>query len=250
MSQGLEVIGVSHDYGEGNNRTRVLNQVSISVKPGEFVAVIGPSGSGKSTFLSVAGALLTPTEGEVRIQGRDISKLSEKERSQVRLHQIGFIMQTSNLVPYLNVLDQLLLVKKMAGKVTAEDKKFAIQLLGELGLGEKLRKFPDELSGGERQRTAIARAFMNDPQLILADEPTASLDSKRGHEVAALIAKAVKSRGKAAIMVTHDERMLEYCDKIYRMEDGQLTLQAGSERRGGKGAFDSGVVESPEPARV
>ena len=250
MRQGLEVIGVSHFYGEGHNRTCALNGVTMSVMPGEFAAVIGPSGSGKSTFLSVAGALLTPTEGEVRIEGQDISRLSEKERSRIRLHKIGFIMQTSNLVPYLNVLDQLLVVKKMAGKVTAQDKAFALQLLEELGLKEKWRNYPDELSGGERQRTAIARAFMNDPAVILADEPTASLDSKRGHEVAALIAKEVKSRNKAAIMVTHDERMLEYCDKIYKMEDGQLTLVAGSDRLGRKGAFDSRAAESPEPARI
>ena len=250
MRQGLEVIGVSHFYGEGHNRTCALNGVTMSVMPGEFAAVIGPSGSGKSTFLSVAGALLTPSEGEVRIEGRDISRLSDKERSRIRLHKIGFIMQTSNLVPYLNVLDQLLVVKKMAGKVTPQDKTFALQLLEELGLKEKWRKYPDELSGGERQRTAIARAFMNDPAVILADEPTASLDSKRGHEVAALIAKEVKSRNKAAIMVTHDERMLEYCDKIYRMEDEQLTLVAGSDRRGRKGAADTWAAESPEPARI
>jgi putative ABC transport system ATP-binding protein len=202
MHQGLHVIGVSHYYGEGKNRFAALRQVTMSVKPGEFAAVIGPSGSGKSTFLSVAGALLRPAEGEVHISGKDITRLSERELSRVRLHQIGFIMQTSNLVPYLNVLDQLLLVKRMAGNVNAEDKAFALQLLKELGLDEKWRKFPNELSGGERQRTAIARAFMNDPEVILADEPTASLDSKRGHEVAAQIAKQVKLRKKAAIMVT------------------------------------------------
>jgi putative ABC transport system ATP-binding protein len=133
-------------------------------------------------------------------------------------------MQSSNLVPYLNVLDQLLVVKRMAGKVKAEDKKFAIRLLEELGLGSKLASFPEELSGGEKQRTAIARAFVNDPNVILADEPTASLDTRRAHEVAGLIAQEVKSRRKAAIMVTHDERLLEYCDKVYRMEDGKLNL--------------------------
>ena len=142
--------------------------------------------------------------------------------SKVRLEEIGFILQSSNLVPYLNVLDQLLVVKKMAGKVTKKDKEDAKELLQHLGLETKMGKFPEHLSGGERQRTAIARAFMNNPSIILADEPTASLDTQRAHEVVQLIAREVKSKKKAAVMVTHDERMLGYCDKVYRMEDGKL----------------------------
>jgi len=141
-----------------------------------------------------------------------------------RLHEIGFIMQASNLVPYLNVLDQLLVVKRMTGKISKEDRAFAAKLLADLGLGEKMKSYPEELSGGEKQRTAIARALINDPNVILADEPTASLDTKRAHEVVSLIAREVKSRNKAAIMVTHDERLLSYCDKVYRMEDGRLSL--------------------------
>ncbi|EFM11123.1 ABC transporter related protein [Paenibacillus curdlanolyticus YK9] len=224
MSRGLQISGVSKHFSEGSNRVSALEQVSITVEPGEFVAVVGPSGSGKSTFLSIAGALLRASEGEVRINGQDISKLSARELSNVRLQEIGFIMQSSNLVPYLNVLDQLLVVKRMSGKVRAEDKAFAIKLLEGLGLGAKLKGFPEELSGGEKQRTAIARALMNNPNVILADEPTASLDTKRAHEVVSLIAHEVKSRQKAAVMVTHDERMLAYCDKVYRMEDGKLSL--------------------------
>ncbi|MBO9596977.1 MAG: ABC transporter ATP-binding protein [Cohnella sp.] len=224
MTTGLQIHNVTKYYAEGSNRITALEQVSISVKPGEFVAVVGPSGSGKSTFLSIAGALLKPSEGEVDLNGHLLSKLSDKELSNVRLKEIGFIMQSSNLVPYLNVLDQLLLVKKMSGKVSAEDQTFAVKLLEELGLGSKLKSFPEKLSGGEKQRTAIARALINDPNVILADEPTASLDTKRAHEVVGLIAHEVKSRQKAAIMVTHDERMLEYCDKVYRMEDGRLSL--------------------------
>jgi putative ABC transport system ATP-binding protein len=126
-------------------------------------------------------------------------------------------------VPYLNVLDQLLVVKRMTGKIRPADKAFAMELLEEFGLGDKRRRYPEELSGGEKQRTAIARAFMNDPQVILADEPTASLDSKRAHEVVSLIAREVRQRRKAAVMVTHDERLLSYCDKVYRMEDGKLS---------------------------
>lgn len=224
MTTGLQISNVTHYYGDGSNRITALEQVSIQVEPGEFVAVVGPSGSGKSTFLSIAGALLKASEGEVNLNGQLISKLSDKQLSDVRLQEIGFIMQSANLVPYLNVLDQLLLVKKMSGKVAAEHKAFAIKLLQDLGLGSKLKSFPNELSGGEKQRTAIARSLMNNPNIILADEPTASLDTKRAHEVVNLIAHEVKARRKAAIMVTHDERMLEYCDRVYRMEDGKLSL--------------------------
>ncbi|RTE11818.1 ABC transporter ATP-binding protein [Paenibacillus whitsoniae] len=224
MNKGLQLSQITKYYGEGNNRVAALDHVTISVMPGEFAAVVGPSGSGKSTFLSIAGALLKASEGEVTLNGHPISNLSDKQLSDTRLKEIGFIMQSSNLVPYLNVLDQLLLVKKMSGKVTAEDKKFAIKLLEELGLGTKLKSFPEELSGGEKQRTAIARSLINNPNVILADEPTASLDTKRAHEVVSLIAQEVKLRQKAAIMVTHDERMLAYCDKVYRMEDGRMSL--------------------------
>lgn len=224
MTTGLEISKVSKYYGEGSNKVTALEQVSITVEPGEFVAVVGPSGSGKSTFLSIAGALLKASEGEVRLNGQSISTFSDKELPRIRLKEIGFIMQSSNLVPYLNVLDQLLVVKKMSGKIKAEDKAFAVKLLEELGLGSKLKSFPEELSGGEKQRTAIARALMNHPNVILADEPTASLDTQRAHEVVNLISHQVKTRRIAAIMVTHDERMLDYCDRVYHMEDGKLKL--------------------------
>lgn len=228
MNKGLQMSAVTMYYAEGSNRIAALDHVSISVEPGEFVAVVGPSGSGKSTFLSIAGALLKAAEGDVKLNGYNISTLTAKELSNIRLREIGFIMQSSNLVPYLNVLDQLLIVKRMSGKVKREDKEFATKLLEELGLGSKLKSLPEQLSGGEKQRTAIARALINNPNIILADEPTASLDTKRAHEVVSLIAQEVKSRQKAAIMVTHDERMLEYCDKVYRMEDGKLSLAESS----------------------
>ncbi|MEK5146895.1 ABC transporter ATP-binding protein [Psychrobacillus sp. FSL K6-4615] len=221
----LSMKNVSKVYTEGESQIVALDQVSMEVASGEFVAIIGPSGSGKSTFLSIAGALLKPSQGEVKIDNKDIATLKDKELSNLRLHEIGFILQTSNLMPYLNVLDNLLLLKKMSGKVTKQDEAFAKELLIELGLSSKFEKFPNELSGGERQRVAIARSFMNDSSLILADEPTASLDTNRANEVVSLISKEVKARGKAAVMVTHDERMLAYCDRVYRMEDGKLTLQ-------------------------
>lgn len=223
MTEGLRLVSVSKFYNAGQERITALDRVSVTVEPGEFVAVVGPSGSGKTTFLSIAGALLKPSEGEVFLSGKAISTLPDKELSDVRLREVGFIMQASNLVPYLNAMDQLLVVKRMAGKVRAADREFAASLLEELGLGAKKNSFPEELSGGERQRVAIARALVNDPDVILADEPTASLDTKRAHEVVSLIAREVKSRRKAAVMVTHDERLLSYCDKVYRMEDGRLS---------------------------
>lgn len=218
----LEFKNVSKTYKQSDSEVHALNDVSLTVESGEFIAVIGPSGSGKSTFLSIAGALLHPSKGDVILNGKKLNDIKTKDLAELRLHEIGFILQTSNLVPYLNVVEQLLVVKKMTGKVTNEDKAYAKELLTSLGLENKLKKYPEQLSGGERQRTAIARAFMNNPSIILADEPTASLDSKRAHEVVQLIAKETKTRNKAAIMVTHDERMLEYCDKVYRMEDGVL----------------------------
>lgn len=222
---GLVLKNVTKSFKEGNTTVDALKNVSLTVNPGDFIAIIGPSGSGKSTLLSIAGALLQPTSGEVLVNGTDIGKMKENDLSAFRLTQVGFILQTSNLIPYLTVLDQLLLVGKMKGKGTSKETDFAKTLLTDLGLSDKFKKFPNELSGGERQRVAIARAFVNNSNIILADEPTASLDSKRAFEVVKQIRKEVKDRNKAAVMVTHDERMLEFCDKVYRMEDGLLTLE-------------------------
>lgn len=222
----LSLKNISKTYKQAGNEVHALKNASLEVAAGKLVAIIGPSGSGKSTLLSIAGALLQPSTGTVEINGQDIASLSEKQLAKFRLNELGFILQTSNLIPYLNVLDQLLLVKKMGGSVTKADRQFGIQLLTELGLDAKIKKMPHELSGGERQRVAIARAFMNNSKVILADEPTASLDSKRAVEVVELLAKEAKQRGKAAIMVTHDERMLPLCDHVYRMEDGILVQQS------------------------
>lgn len=222
----LSLKNISKTYKQAGNEVHALKNASLEVAAGKLVAIIGPSGSGKSTLLSIAGALLQPSTGTVEINGQDIASLSEKQLAKFRLNELGFILQTSNLIPYLNVLDQLLLVKKMGGSVTKADRQFGIQLLTELGLDAKIKKMPHELSGGERQRVAIARAFMNNSKVILADEPTASLDSKRAVEVVELLAKEAKQRGKAAIMVTHDERMLPLCDHVYRMEDGNLVQQS------------------------
>ncbi|MDC7768836.1 ABC transporter ATP-binding protein [Priestia megaterium] len=220
----IQLHQVTRQYTEGTSTLTVLKEASLKVNPGELAAIVGPSGSGKSTLLSIIGALMKSTSGKVIVNGKDVGLLNEEQLAKFRLNEIGFILQSSNLIPYLSVMDQLILIKVMAGKASNVDRQLAKKILNELGLGDKINKMPNELSGGERQRVAIARAFFNQPSVILADEPTASLDSERAHEVVQLIAGEVKKRKKAAIMVTHDERMLAYCDHVYHMEDGKLIL--------------------------
>lgn len=225
MNEKLIFDHVSKEFGDGDTSVKVLDEVSLSVKAGEFVAVVGPSGSGKSTFLSIAGALLSPTSGRILIGGQEINQLSDKQMNAVRLERIGFIFQSSNLIPYLTVRDQLLLIPKLSGNAKRDSEKRADDLLERLGLSHRKHHYPESLSGGERQRVAIARAWMNDPEIILADEPTASLDSERGRTVVQMLADEVKLRQKAAVMVTHDHRMLDLCDRVVYIEDGKLSEQ-------------------------
>ncbi|MED3687890.1 ABC transporter ATP-binding protein [Peribacillus butanolivorans] len=222
MGDKLLFENVSKIYGEGDNKVTALDNISLNVRAGEFVAIMGPSGSGKSTFLSIAGALLSPSKGRLLLNDEDITSLSPKELTRVRLEKIGFVFQSSNLVPYLTVRDQLLLISELIGKRDKKTVKKADELLSHLGLGHRADHLPEALSGGERQRVAIARSLMNDPEIILADEPTASLDSKRGRDVVEMLAHEVKSRNKAAIMVTHDERMLDLCDRVVNITDGKV----------------------------
>ncbi|MED2971790.1 ABC transporter ATP-binding protein [Fictibacillus sp. B-59209] len=222
MENKLVLENISKTFGDGDKQVNVLKEISLEVKAGEFVAVVGPSGSGKSTFLSIAGALLAPTSGRIVIGDEDISTLPVKQLNDIRLHKIGFVFQSANLIPYLKVRDQLLLIPELENKSSKEAGKKADELLERLGLLHRRNHFPEQLSGGERQRVAIARAWMNDPEIILADEPTASLDSERGRTVVQMLADEVKLRDKAAIMVTHDQRMLDLCDRVVYMEDGNL----------------------------
>lgn len=224
MSTQLMLNNVSKIYGAEDNSVKVLKEISLEVQAWEFIAIVGPSGSGKSTFLSIAGALLSPTSGTVTIGGQEISKLSPQQLTDIRLQKIGFIFQSANLIPYLTVRDQLILIGELAGMKKSQSRKKATELLSRLGLAHRLQHYPESLSGGERQRVAIARAWMNDPEIILADEPTASLDSERGRDVVHMLADEVKSRGKAAVMVTHDHRMLDLCDRVVHIEDGQLSV--------------------------
>ncbi|EFI64900.1 MULTISPECIES: ABC transporter ATP-binding protein [Bacillus] len=222
MTSLLKLDKVSKVYGEGNTEVTALHPISLDVKAGEFIGIVGPSGSGKSTLLSIAGALLSPSKGDIYIREQNITKLSEKEMTDIRLKKIGFIFQFANLVPYLNVKEQLLYIAKLKKENKQESEKRANHLLAAFGLGERKNHYPNQLSGGEKQRVAIARAFMNNPDLILADEPTASLDSKRAREVVEMMKREVKESQKAAIMITHDERMLDVCDRILTLRDGQL----------------------------
>ena len=197
--KAIEFKDVEKNFKDGDQIVHALKKTNVSVDKGEFVAIIGPSGSGKSTFLTIAGGLQTPSKGSVLINGQE------------------FILQASNLVPFLSVKKQLILVDKVKHE---NRQKEANELFEQLGVAELVNKYPEELSGGERQRVAIARALYNDPSIILADEPTASLDSEKAREVVDILAKESKEKNKAIIMVTHDTRLIDKCDKVFMMEDG------------------------------
>ncbi|MDA9471284.1 ABC transporter ATP-binding protein [Enterococcus sp. 5H] len=221
--KAIEFLTVDKQFLDGDTTIEALKPTNFSVEKGQFVAVIGPSGSGKSTFLTLAGGLQTPTNGEVKINDEAFSQESEKQRSKIRFAEIGFILQASNLVPFLTVEKQLYLVDKVQKEKANVDK--VNELLTQLGIEHLKKKYPDEISGGERQRVAIARALYNDPSIILADEPTASLDSDRAFEVVKILAKETKEKNKATIMVTHDQRLIDYCDEVFIMKDGVLEKQ-------------------------
>ncbi len=218
----LELSGIQRVFGEGESRVEALTDIDLSVGAGELVALVGPSGSGKSTLLSIAGALLSPTAGTARLDGVDIGEAAERERADLRLRKIGFIFQGSNLVSYLTGREQLLFLGHLIGLPKEAARQRADRLLDELGMTGRADHYPEAMSGGQRQRIAIARALMNDPRIVLADEPTASLDSARGRRVVEMLANEVHERDKAGILVTHDERLIDLCDRVVRIADGRL----------------------------
>ncbi|EME7181814.1 ABC transporter ATP-binding protein [Enterococcus faecium] len=217
--KAIEFKEVEKSFQDGDQVVKALKETTMSIDKGEFVAIIGPSGSGKSTFLTLAGGLQTPSSGSVFINDQEFSNQKESERVKLRFKEIGFILQASNLVPFLTVKKQLLLVDKIKHERRQKEAK---ELFEQLGVDKLINKYPEELSGGERQRVAIARALYNDPSIILADEPTASLDSEKAREVVDILAKESKEKNKATIMVTHDTRLIDKCDRIFMMEDGIL----------------------------
>lgn len=221
----IQLKNVSKSFQQGSHTIEALKPTDFEANEGELVAIIGPSGSGKSTFLTIVGGLQSPTEGEVTLANQRVDTASQKERSKIRFEKLGFILQASSLVPFLKVKEQLLLHPKVAHK--KPDLERRDQLLEELDVANLADKYPGDLSGGERQRVAIANALMHDPDVILADEPTASLDTDRAMDTVKLLRDITHDKNKATIMVTHDQRLLKYCDRIYEIRDGVLTEKTG-----------------------
>ena len=219
----IELKNINKDYGTGISKVQVLSDVSFKAHSGELSLVLGPSGSGKSTFLTIAGGLQRPTSGQVLIDGQDINRFSEKQRDEIRLNQIGFVLQSYNLLSYLSVADQFALVDRVHKGNLSPDR--LEKLMQELGIDQLVNKFPDELSGGQNQRVAIARALYTDPAIILADEPTAALDSERVKVVGRLMKEMAKQYDKAVVVVTHDLRLKDFADRIYQIMDGKMTEQ-------------------------
>ena len=219
----IELENIRKSYADGNQMHHVLNQLELSVEPNEFVAILGPSGSGKSTLLAIAVLLLSADEGRISIAGQDLTDLNQGQWTQKRLELLGFIFQDHQLLSYMKIGDQLELVAKLKGEKDKKKRQEEVKaLLADLGIEACYHQYPNQMSGGQKQRAAIARAFIGNPQVILADEPTASLDPDRGQEIAQLIQKEVKSKNKSAIMVTHDRSILTYVDTIYELKHGQL----------------------------
>lgn len=216
----LDLKDIQKNFQDGEEKRTVLNNLQLEVAAGEFVAILGPSGSGKSTLLSIAGVLMSADKGRIILDGQDISQATQKIWTSIRREKIGFVFQSRQLLPYLTVYDQLLMAAKMS-RVKNLDQRIK-ELLDDLGISDCAKKFPKQLSGGQKQRAAIARAFLAKPALILADEPTASLDEARGRQIAELLQKETKENHSAAIMVTHDERILDVVDHVYRLKEGQL----------------------------
>ena len=213
---------VTKKFGQKTNLVTALEDVSLSFAAGEVSLIIGPSGSGKSTLLTILGGLQTPTNGAVRLNGRDISDLSNKEAEKTRLEQIGFVLQAYNLVPYLTVADQFKLVDQVKPNDNISPAAFD-KIIETLGIQKLLNKYPGELSGGQQQRVAIARALYTNPAIILADEPTAALDTARVKEVGQLFANIAHDDQKAVVIVTHDDRLREFSDNVYKIVDGKLS---------------------------
>ena len=222
MSAIIETETVSKIYQSGTLTIKAVDNASISINAGEFVGLVGPSGSGKTTMLAMLAALLKPTEGRVMIDGQDLSSISESERVKFRRRKIGFTFQTNNLIPYLTVLENVEMMLRLNKTNGRAGRKRVKEMLQRLGLEDRLNNLPNQLSGGQRQRVSIARSLIHDPSVVLADEPTANLDTERAYQVTQIYADLIHENNKAGIMVTHDLRMCKYVDKIIQIEDGKI----------------------------
>jgi len=205
----------------GGESVKAVDGVDITINKGDFIAIVGPSGSGKSTMMNLVGALDIATKGEIYLDNINIEKLEESDLAQIRGRKIGFVFQTFNLIPTLTALENVMLPMVFQRVPLEIRKERATQLLTDIGLGHRLDHLPKQLSGGERQRVALSRALANDPEVILADEPTGNLDSKRGEEVAKMFEK-LSEQGKTIILVTHDMNVAKHADKIYKLRDGKV----------------------------
>lgn len=221
MMSVLELHNVNQIFGTGTARVHVLHDINFAAEPGQLSLIMGPSGSGKSTFLTIAGGLLTPTSGDVLVNGQNVAARTKKQRDALRLRDIGFILQAYHLLPYLTVADQFKLVAKVKKSGNLSQDELA-EVLDTLGITELLRKYPGELSGGQQQRVAIARALYPNPAIILADEPTSALDSSRVQVVGQLLRDLAVKRNKAVVVVTHDVRLQSFADQLYTITDGVL----------------------------
>ena len=222
MEPILAVENVTRRFGSGATEVVAVKDISFTVAPGEVVLVMGPSGSGKTTLLSMLGGLLKPSVGRIQIGPDEISAMDERQLPEVRLRRIGFIFQDFNLLSALSCLDNVAIVAQLAGLPPSPARQRARQLLQQLGLGHRLSFLPEKLSGGEKQRVAIARALVNRPDLILADEPTANLDSQHGYEIMRLLRRIAKEEKRSVIIVSHDQRIKDIADRVLWLEDGQF----------------------------
>jgi putative ABC transport system ATP-binding protein len=224
----LSMHGVRKTFRVADDEVVALDGVDLTVGSDEILALVGPSGSGKTTLCSIAGGLLAPTFGSVVVGGQDISDYTSRQLTDFRRNAVGFVFQTVNLVPFLTARENLLVVDEIGPRTGARGRARADQLLEELGLADRAKNLPAQLSGGQRQRVAIGRALMNEPSLVLFDEPTSALDTELGDQVVHLIREEMKSRGTAAIIVTHDDRITHYADRIVRIVDGRITDEGAS----------------------
>jgi putative ABC transport system ATP-binding protein len=222
MQPAIAVRQLTKTYTEGSTGTLALSGVDLDVHSGELLMLMGPSGSGKTTLLSIMGCILTATSGSVRIAGREVSTLHEKDLPAIRLEHIGFVFQGFNLFPTLTAGENVELMLDLKKTPAAKAKQRAHELLDQIGLAEKYNAFPADLSGGQKQRVAIARALAGDPGIILADEPTAALDSHTGRNVMQQMSELAHERGRAVVIVTHDSRVLDFADRIVKIEDGTI----------------------------
>ncbi|MGB0523823.1 MAG: ABC transporter ATP-binding protein [Flammeovirgaceae bacterium] len=217
----IQTTEIAKHYVMGTELIKALKSISISIKQGEYVAFMGPSGSGKSTLMNIVGCLDTPTEGQYHLNGQDVSSMSENQLAEIRNKEIGFVFQTFNLLPRSSSLENVALPLVYAGFSKSEREERALAALESVGLGNRYKHKPNELSGGQRQRVAIARALVNDPSIILADEPTGNLDTKTSYEIMDLF-EQLHDAGNTIIMVTHEEDIAQYAHRIIRLRDGLI----------------------------